>query len=100
MDFIWKVFGYLVFVCLGLCMCQARVDELPAKQAAVDSLNSRQKQFALPADKQKDIRNINARWAEVSFLFPAANLTAQVVVAYRMVERHQSQLSVCLFYFF
>lgn len=42
------------------------MEELPAKKAAVEDLNSRHKKITLPADKQKDIRIINARWAQVS----------------------------------
>ncbi|XP_070787037.1 dystrophin-like [Enoplosus armatus] len=49
-----------------LSKVQARVEELPAKKAAVEDLNSRHKQITLPADRQKDVRIINARWAQVS----------------------------------
>ncbi|XP_068612640.1 dystrophin isoform X1 [Brachionichthys hirsutus] len=53
---------------------QARVEELPAKKAAMDDLNSRQKQIALPADRHKDVRIINARWAQVSRDLPERQL--------------------------
>lgn len=52
-------------VCV-ICACQAHVEELPAKKAAMEDLNSRHKQITLPADRQKDIRIINGRWAQVS----------------------------------
>ena len=54
-----------VCVCV-ICVCQAHVEELPAKKAAMEDLNSRHKQITLPADRQKDIRIINGRWAQVS----------------------------------
>lgn len=53
-------------MCVFVCVCKARVGELPAKKAAMDDLNSRQKHITLPADRQKDIRIINGRWAQVS----------------------------------
>ncbi|XP_028281420.1 dystrophin isoform X2 [Parambassis ranga] len=53
---------------------QARVAELPAKKAAVEDLNLRHKQTALPADKQKDIRIINTRWSQVSKALPERQL--------------------------
>lgn len=55
--------------CLRMCVCgvcQAHVEELPAKKAAMEDLNCRHKQITLPADRQKDIRIINTRWAQVS----------------------------------
>ncbi|XP_051284328.1 dystrophin isoform X23 [Dicentrarchus labrax] len=53
---------------------QAHVEELPAKKAAMEDLNSRHKQITLPADRQKDIRIINTRWAQVSRALPERQL--------------------------
>ncbi|XP_068164982.1 dystrophin isoform X2 [Antennarius striatus] len=53
---------------------QTHVEELPAKKAAIDDLNSRQKQTTLPADRHKDVRIINARWAQVSKALPERQL--------------------------
>ncbi|XP_033837659.2 dystrophin isoform X13 [Periophthalmus magnuspinnatus] len=53
---------------------QARVEELPAKRATVDDINARHKQLALPVDKQKDIRVVNNRWAQVSKALPERQL--------------------------
>ncbi|XP_034461333.1 dystrophin isoform X10 [Hippoglossus hippoglossus] len=69
---------------------QARVEELPAKKAAVDDLNSRNKQITLPADKQKDIRIINSRWAQVSRALPERQLEIEGLL--RELEMLQGQL--------
>ncbi|XP_035481958.2 dystrophin isoform X3 [Scophthalmus maximus] len=69
---------------------QARVDELPAKKAAVDDLNSRSKRITLPADKQKDVRTVNARWAQVSRALPERQL--QIEGLLRELEKLQAQL--------
>lgn len=42
------------------------MDELPAKRAAMEVLNYRHKQISLPAERQRDIRIIGTRWAQVS----------------------------------
>ncbi|XP_041822403.1 dystrophin isoform X10 [Chelmon rostratus] len=69
---------------------QARVEELPAKEAAMEDLNSRQKQITLPADRQKDIRIINARWAQVSRALPERQLEIEGLL--RELEKLQAQL--------
>ncbi|XP_054915286.1 dystrophin isoform X6 [Poeciliopsis prolifica] len=54
-----------------LSKVQTRVEELPAKKSAVENLNAKQKMLTLlPADKHKDIRGINTRWAQVSRALP------------------------------
>ncbi|XP_062236415.1 dystrophin isoform X4 [Platichthys flesus] len=69
---------------------QARVEELPAKKAAVDDLNSRNKQITLPADKQKDVRIINSRWAQVSRALPERQLEIEGLL--RELEMLQGQV--------
>ncbi|KAM3857230.1 dystrophin [Diretmus argenteus] len=69
---------------------QARVEELPGKKKAVDDLNWRFKQIALPADKQKDIRIINNRWAQVSKDLPERQLELESLL--RELERLQEQM--------
>ncbi|KAJ8003692.1 hypothetical protein DPEC_G00150960 [Dallia pectoralis] len=44
----------------------ARVLVLPARKKNVDDINMRTKTTPLPADKHKDIKIINTRWAQVS----------------------------------
>lgn len=54
----------LIFSCY---LSKTRVEELPAKKSAVENLNAKQKMLTLlPADKHKDIKGINIRWAQVS----------------------------------
>lgn len=53
---------YRNLVCV--CVFQQHVEELPGKKAAVEDLNSRHKRITFP-DKQKDLRIINTRWAQV-----------------------------------
>lgn len=43
------------------------MEDIPAKQAVVEDLNSKQKQMGLLPDKQKDLRTINTRWPQVGF---------------------------------
>uniref|UniRef100_A0A3B4V2S3 Dystrophin n=1 Tax=Seriola dumerili TaxID=41447 RepID=A0A3B4V2S3_SERDU len=74
---------------VSLCVCQARVEELPAKKAAVEDLNYRHKQIPLPADKQKDIRIINTRWSQVSTL-PERQLEIEGLL--RELEKLQGQV--------
>ncbi|XP_058478668.1 dystrophin isoform X3 [Solea solea] len=69
---------------------QARVDELPSKQVAVDNLNSRLRQIQLPADKQKDIRIVNNRWAQVSRALPERQLKIEGLL--KELEKLQGQL--------
>nr|XP_046237962.1 dystrophin isoform X12 [Scatophagus argus] len=69
---------------------QAHVEELPAKKAAMEDLNSRQKQITLPADRQKDIRIINTRWAQVSKALPERQLEIEGLL--RELENLQGQL--------
>ncbi|XP_049425588.1 dystrophin isoform X1 [Epinephelus fuscoguttatus] len=69
---------------------QARVEELPAKKAAMEDLNSRHKQITLPADRQKDIRIINARWAQVSKALPERQLEIEGLL--RELEKFEGQL--------
>ncbi|XP_078147159.1 dystrophin isoform X1 [Centroberyx gerrardi] len=69
---------------------QARVVELPGKKRAVDDLNLRQKQILLPADKQKDFRIINTRWAQVSKDLPERQLEIEGLL--RELEKLQDQL--------
>ncbi|KAM6958012.1 dystrophin isoform 1-T1 [Tautogolabrus adspersus] len=69
---------------------QARVEQLPAKKAAMDDLNSRQKQITLPADRQKDFRIINTRWAQVSRDLPERQLEIEGLL--RELEKLQGQL--------
>ncbi|KAM6893658.1 dystrophin [Xenentodon cancila] len=53
---------------------QGFVEDIPAKKAAVEDLNSKQRQITLPTDKQKDIRIINTLWAQVSNALPERKL--------------------------
>ncbi|XP_044044296.1 dystrophin isoform X8 [Siniperca chuatsi] len=69
---------------------QASVEELPAKKAAVEDLNSRHKQITLPADRQKDIRIINTRWAQVSRSLPERQLEIEGLL--KELEKLQGQL--------
>ncbi|XP_049919112.1 dystrophin isoform X5 [Epinephelus moara] len=69
---------------------QARVEELPAKKAVMEDLNSRHKQITLPADRQKDIRIINARWAQVSKALPERQLEIEGLL--RELEKFEGQL--------
>ncbi|XP_037829862.1 dystrophin isoform X1 [Kryptolebias marmoratus] len=55
-----------------LCKVQARVEDLPAKTAVVEDLNSKQRH--IPVDKQKEIRRINTRWSQVSKALPERQL--------------------------
>nr|XP_019960032.1 PREDICTED: dystrophin-like [Paralichthys olivaceus] len=73
-----------------LSKVQARVEELPAKKAAVEDLNSRNKLKTLPADKHKDIRIINNRWAQVSRALPERQLEIEGLL--RELEMLQGQL--------
>ncbi|MEQ2188262.1 hypothetical protein GOODEAATRI_013214, partial [Goodea atripinnis] len=57
-----------------LSKVQTRVEELPGKKLAVENLNARQNMLTLPADKHKDIRGINTRWAQVSKALPERQL--------------------------
>ncbi|CAN9498333.1 unnamed protein product [Ophioblennius macclurei] len=69
---------------------QARVEELPAKQGAMESLNSRQKHIKLPADRQKDVKIINSRWAQVSKALPERQLEIEGLL--RELEKLQGQM--------
>ncbi|XP_034030182.1 dystrophin isoform X5 [Thalassophryne amazonica] len=69
---------------------QVCVDELPGKKVAVEDLNSRHKHAGLPADKQKDIRIINARWAQVSKALPERHLEIEGFL--KELEKLQGQL--------
>ncbi|XP_054864358.1 dystrophin isoform X3 [Amphiprion ocellaris] len=69
---------------------QAHVEELPAKKAAVEDLNSRHKQITLPADRQKDIRIINTRWSQVSKALPERQLEMERLL--KELEKLQGQL--------
>ncbi|XP_038572178.1 dystrophin isoform X9 [Micropterus salmoides] len=69
---------------------QAHVAELPAKKAAVEDLNSRHKQITLPADRQKDIRILNTRWAQVSRALPERQLEIEGLL--KELERLRGQL--------
>ncbi|XP_070711943.1 dystrophin [Pempheris klunzingeri] len=69
---------------------QARTEELPAKKEAIDDLNSRHKQITLPADRQKDIKIINARWAQVAKALPERQLEIEGLL--RELEKLQGQL--------
>ncbi|XP_039649481.1 dystrophin isoform X9 [Perca fluviatilis] len=71
---------------------QACVEELPAKKMAMEDLNSRHKQITLPADRQKDIRVINTRWAQVSKALPERQLEIEGLL--RELEKFQGQLDV------
>ncbi|XP_029306035.1 LOW QUALITY PROTEIN: dystrophin [Cottoperca gobio] len=69
---------------------QARVEELPAKNAVMEDLNSRFRQITLPADRQKDIKIINSRWAQVSRALPERQLEIEGLL--RELEKFQGQL--------
>ncbi|XP_026157166.1 dystrophin isoform X2 [Mastacembelus armatus] len=69
---------------------QVRVEELPAKKAAVEDLNSRHKKITLPADKQKDIRIINTRWPQVSRALPERQWEIEGLL--RELQQLQGQL--------
>uniref|UniRef100_A0AAV2LGC3 Dystrophin n=1 Tax=Knipowitschia caucasica TaxID=637954 RepID=A0AAV2LGC3_KNICA len=69
---------------------QARVEELPAKRATMEDINARNKQLALPADKQKDVRLINNRWAQVSKALPERQLEIEGLL--KELERLQAQV--------
>ncbi|XP_030010417.1 dystrophin isoform X9 [Sphaeramia orbicularis] len=69
---------------------QARVEELPAKKAAMEDLNLRHRQITLPADKQKDIRIINSRWAQVSKALPERQLELEGLL--KELEKLQGQM--------
>ncbi|XP_039997801.1 dystrophin [Xiphias gladius] len=73
-----------------LSRVQARVEELPAKKVAVEGLNSRLKQITLPADKHKDIRIINTRWAQVSRALPERQLEIEGLL--KDLEKLQGEL--------
>lgn len=69
---------------------QARVEELSAKKGTMDDINSRHKQIMLPVDKQKDIRIINNRWAQVSKALPERQWEIEGLL--KELERLQAQL--------
>lgn len=69
---------------------QAHVEELPAKGAAMEDLNSRLKQTTLPAERHKDIRIINGRWAQVSKALPERQLEIEGLL--RELEKLQGQV--------
>lgn len=69
---------------------QAHVEELPAKGAAMEDLNARHKQTTLPAERQKDIRIINNRWAQVSKALPERQLEIEGLL--RELEKLQGQV--------
>ncbi|XP_030603146.1 dystrophin isoform X3 [Archocentrus centrarchus] len=73
-----------------LAKVQICVEELPAKNAAVEDLNSRHKQLTLPAEKQKDIRIINTRWSQVSKALPERQLEIEGLL--REIEKLQCHL--------
>lgn len=50
------------------------MEELPAKEEAMEDLNARHKQIVLPAERQKDIRIINTRWAQVGVAYPVIEI--------------------------
>ncbi|XP_037552527.1 dystrophin isoform X1 [Nematolebias whitei] len=61
-----------------LSKVQVRVEELPAKKAVVEDLNSKQK--LIPADKQRDVRRINTRWSQVSKALPERQLEIEALL--------------------
>ncbi|XP_067349213.1 dystrophin isoform X7 [Channa argus] len=69
---------------------QIHMKELPAKKAAVEDLNLRHKKITLPADKQRDIRVINSRWAQVSRALPERQLEIEGLL--KELENFQGQL--------
>uniref|UniRef100_A0A7N8X944 Dystrophin n=1 Tax=Mastacembelus armatus TaxID=205130 RepID=A0A7N8X944_9TELE len=79
---------YYRVLCVNVC--QVRVEELPAKKAAVEDLNSRHKKITLPADKQKDIRIINTRWPQVSRALPERQWEIEGLL--RELQQLQGQL--------
>ncbi|TNN46375.1 Dystrophin [Liparis tanakae] len=71
---------------------QAHVEELPAKRAAMEDLNFRYQQITLPAERQKDMRIINTRWAQVSKALPERQLEIEGLL--RELEKFQHQLDI------
>ncbi|XP_068575388.1 dystrophin isoform X3 [Cebidichthys violaceus] len=69
---------------------QPHVEELPAKRAAMEDLNSRHQLITLPAERQKDIKIINARWAQASKALPERQLEIEGLL--RELEKFQGQL--------
>ncbi|XP_029380106.1 dystrophin isoform X8 [Echeneis naucrates] len=69
---------------------QARVEELPAKKVSLEDLNSRNKLITLPVDRQKDIRIINTRWAQVSKALPERQLEIEGLL--KELEKLQGQV--------
>ncbi|KAM6945421.1 LOW QUALITY PROTEIN: dystrophin-like [Aplochiton taeniatus] len=69
---------------------QAYVEELPRKKNTVDDLHARQSSVSLPADKQKDIKIISTRWAQVSRDLPERQLEIESLL--RELEGLQGQL--------
>ncbi|XP_041834285.1 dystrophin isoform X2 [Melanotaenia boesemani] len=57
-----------------LSKVQSRVEEIPAKKAAMEDLNLKHKQMTRLADKEKDVRIINTRWSQVSKALPERQL--------------------------
>ncbi|XP_055363081.1 dystrophin isoform X4 [Betta splendens] len=72
-----------------LSRVQHHVEELPAKKAAVEDLNSRYKKIT-PADKQKDMRIINTRWPQVSRALPERQLEIESLL--KDLEKLHGQL--------
>ncbi|XP_053728438.1 dystrophin isoform X6 [Synchiropus splendidus] len=70
---------------------QGCVEQLPAKKAAVEDLNLRLRQITLPADKHKDLRIINGRWAQVSKALPERQLELEGLL--KELEAHHSQMN-------
>ncbi|XP_068446612.1 dystrophin isoform X5 [Clinocottus analis] len=71
---------------------QVHVEELPAKRTAMEDLNYKHKQITLPAERQKDIKIINTRWAQVSQALPERQLEIEGLL--RELEQFQGQLGV------
>ncbi|XP_028324112.1 dystrophin isoform X3 [Gouania willdenowi] len=69
---------------------QSCVEELPAKQTVLEGLNFRVKQTSAPADKHKDVKIVNARWAQVSKALPERQL--QIEGLLREWTRLQGQM--------
>ncbi|XP_076017960.1 dystrophin isoform X2 [Genypterus blacodes] len=69
---------------------QVCVDELPGKKATLEDVHARLKHTALPADRQKDVRLITSRWAQVSKALPERHLELEGLL--RELERLQRQL--------
>ncbi|XP_035768824.1 dystrophin-like [Neolamprologus brichardi] len=71
---------------------QVCVEELPAQNAVMESLNSRLK---IPADKHKDVRIINTRWSQVSTALPERQLEIEgLLKEMEKCESHLDDLSV------